>query len=191
MTKNKKFIGKLFLSIIAIFIFVSLVNALGLSQDYHDGNPLKVGPGESKEVMFGRFQNPDNTDVTLKLELVEGGDIAELTGNNLGNFVIPAGNLATPLNIKVSIPEEVPEGTKYNVVVKYADITSKGGTGMITMTQAFTSSMPILVEKPKPAEIEKPSAGSLMMWSIIIIVLIIIIAVVVYFLMRKPRKKSR
>lgn len=180
MAKHK-FIGNLFLSIIVILVLVSLVNALGLSQDYHSKNPLKVGPGETKEAVFGRFQNPDNASITLKIELIEGGDVAKLIDNNLDSFVIPAGSLDAALNIRVSIPNEIPEGTEYNVVVKYTDTADRGGTGMITMSQSSTSSIPILVEKTPVSE--KPQVNSSILWTVIIV--IIIIAIVAYLLMRR------
>jgi len=190
MIKYKKYICELCLSIIAILVLISFVNAIGMSGDYHSGNPLKVGPGESIEAAFGRFQNPDNISITLKIEISEGGDIATLIGDNLNSFVIPAGNLNTPLNVKVSIPEGVSEGTNYTVTIKYTDITDKGGSGMITMAEAKTSSIPILVEKTPiepPVTPEKP-LGSIA-WVVIVLVLAVIIAIVAYLLLRKKNIK--
>lgn len=185
MIKNKQLFGLLLVVLVGTVSLVSFVSALGFAQDYHDKNPLKVGPGETVDAVYGRFQNQGNKSINLKIELIEGGDIATLTDSNLNSFVIPAGSLETPLNVKISIPEEVPEGTRYNLKIRYTDISDNGGNGMITMTQSSTSSIPVLVEKT-PIAPEKPATGNTI-WIVLIVIIAIILAIVAYLLIGKKK----
>jgi len=183
MIKNKKEIRIIILGFMSFLLVLSLISAIGLSLDYNDKNPLKVGPGETKEVIIGRLQNPDNESITLKLEIIEGADIAEVTSDTL---TLPAKSLDTSLNLKISIPEGTPEGTKYKIGIKYADITSKNGTGMIIMTQSQTSSIPVLVQKI-PVE-PTPTAGGISTTTIIILIIGIIVVIAIILLLVKKKK---
>jgi len=147
ITANKKIlIG--FLSVIVLTIMMcSLVSAFALTSWYHNLNYLKVEPGETKEVVFGAFQNSGDEDAILNIELVEGNEIAELTDENLDSFIIPAGELNVPLNVKVSIPEDAIEGSEYKISIRYKEIRISEDTGMIIIIESKTSSIPVLVEK--------------------------------------------
>lgn len=150
MINNKRIlIG--FLSVIVLTIMMcSLVSAFALTSWYHNLNYLKLEPGETKEVVFGAFQNSGDVNVTLDIKLVEGNEIAELTDKNLDSFIIPAGELNVPLHVKVSIPEDAIEDGEQNITykisIRYQEIKILGD-GMITIIESKTSSIPVLVEK--------------------------------------------
>ena len=184
---NKKRRAIEFLSIIVLTIMLcSLVSAVAISLSYHDLNYLKVGPGETKNIVFGRFQNTEDQNKTLKIELIEGSEIAELTDGNLDSFVIPAGELNVPLNIKVSIPEEVVEGTEYKISVRYKDIADSEGTGMVTMVESKTTSIPVLVQKTE----EEPT-GISVTWIIVGILAIIILIVIIKFVLKSKEAPAK
>ena len=148
ITTNKRILI-IFLSVIVLIIMMcSLVSALGLSLHYHDKNYLKVEPGETKEVVFGYFQNSEDEDVILDIKLIEGNEIAELTDPNLDSFIIGAGELYVPLHVKVSIPKNAKKGSEYKISIRYEQIRILGDE-MITIIQSGTSSIPVLVEKTK------------------------------------------
>ncbi len=173
---------------IILALMVNLVSAVGISSEYHNKNILKIGPGETKDIIFGSFQNTDTKDHTIKIELIEGKGIATIIDSGLDSFKVPAGKLDLPLNIKVSIPSEIAEGTSYTITVSYLDITPGNYSGMVTMDESRTSSIPILVEKAAQPE-EKPSENSLT-WVILVVALVIIIAIVAYLLLKGKASKK-
>ncbi len=189
--KNNKQLAE-FVFLFGILIFsISLVNAISLSQDYFNGNPAKVGSGETKEVIFGRIiSRSDEGDRKMILELIEGEDIAEIISEK--SFTVLAGSRENEIKLRVSIPSNVPEGKTYSVSIRIKDVTPSKGEGMVTFTQSTTSSIPILVKKEEVVaqqpltQTEKPLSS--MIWAIAIVV-VIAIAIVAYFLL--PGKKNK
>lgn len=184
---NKKRRSIEFLSIIVLTIMLgSLVSAVAISLPYHNLNYLKVGSGQTKNVVFGNFQNTGDEDIILNIELIEGSEIAELTDSNLNSFTVPSGALNVPLNVKVSIPEDVIEGSEYKITIQYKDITASESTGMITMVESKTTSIPVLVEKTE----EEPT-GISVTWIIVGILAIIILIVIIKFVLKSKEAPAK
>jgi len=182
---NKKRISIKFLLIIVLTIMLcSLVSAVAISLPYHNLNYLKVGPGQTKNVVFGNFQNTGDKDVILSIELIEGDEIAELTDSNLNSFIVRAGVLNVPLNIKVSIPEDAIEGSEYKVTIQYKDITTSESTGMVTMVESKTTSIPVLVQKTEEEQISTT-------WIIVGVLAIIILIVIIKFVLKSKETPAK
>ena len=123
-TTNKKRRHLEFLVITGILVIMlcSSVSALiGLSGEYYDEYPVTIAPEETREVVFGRFQNTGDKDVTLKIELIEGTEIATLTNENLDSFVVPAGVRDAEVKVRISIPENTPSGYRYKLSINYEE----------------------------------------------------------------------
>lgn len=184
---NKKRTSIEFLLIIVLIIMLcSLVSAVAISLPYHNLNYLKVGPGQTKNVVFGNFQNTEDKDVILNIELIEGDEIAELTDSNLNSFTVPAGELNVPLNVKISIPEDVVKGTEYKITIQYKDITASESTGMITMVESKTTSIPVLVQKT-----EEEPIGISVTWIIVGVLAIIILIVIIKFVLKSKETPAK
>lgn len=196
-------IGYLSIFIMLFFICSSgFVSAVSLSSDYHDKNPLIIGSGETKEVVFGRLHNPENESKVLKIELVNGKDIASLIDFGLDAFEIPSGK-SVSLNARVSIPKNAYDN--YTISVNYIELRKDSG-GMVTIAQSKTSSIPVIVNKGGSSEPVKNDKGELknsapespisqtplkrimgsssIIWFVFVIILIIFIIFIVYMLIR-------
>jgi len=182
MKSKKKKTLEIWVLLIVILLFSPISALIGLSSDYHDKNPVIIAPGETKEIVFGRFQNTGDKDVTLKIELVEGGNIATLLSQSLDSFVLPAGTTNTELRTKITIPSDIPEGYQYGITIKYQDIAPLEEGGMIQITESKTSTIPVVVKKPEKAEI------NLLPWLILIILIILIIIVIIYLILQKNKQ---
>lgn len=185
INKKRRLIEFLFVIVLTTML-CSLVSAVAISLPYHNLNYLKVGPGQTKNVVFGNFQNTEDKDVILNIELIEGDEIAELTDSNLNSFTVPAGELNVPLNVEISIPEDAIEGFEYKITIQYKDITASEGTGMITMVESKTSSIPVLVEKT-----EEEPIGISVTWIIIGILAIIILIVIIKFVLKSKETHTK
>lgn len=200
-TNIKLVLNGMALILIGLLLISSVSALFAISQDYSSGNPLSVGPGETKEAVFGRLQNPSDKDLKLKLEITEGSEIAQLA-SPASEVIVPAKSSGEALNIKVSIGENVLEGTNYNIVIKFTDMGNAEDTGTITVSQSSTVSMPVLVKKvtepvvdkenEQPAVTETESTNNLL-WVIggIIIILLIIIGLYMGFVRGKKTNKKR
>jgi len=182
--KKKKYLEILATGILVIILCSAVSALIGLSGEYHDKNPVTIASGETKEVVFGRFQNTGEEEITLKIELVEGKEIATLTSENLDSFVLPAGIRNKEVKVKISIPENTPNGYKYKISINYEDITPPKEGGMIQFTESKTSSIPVLVKA-----LEKPEGISISFGTLIISVIVVaVIAIIVtYFIVKKKQ----
>ena len=183
--KNKKRRNvKTFLVItILTIMLISLVSAVGISTDYHDKNPVKLAPGETRDIIFGRLQNTEEEDISIKIELMAGSEIATITNQNLDSFVVPAGTRNIEINLRVSAPEEAVEGTESKITIKYTELTSSEGEGMIGFTESKTISIPVLIQTP-----EKPKiSAALWIITLVVIILVILIILTAYLIIKKKK----
>ena len=178
--KKRRDVENFLLIVILTVMLISLVSAVGISTDYHDKNPVKLAPGETKEIVFGRLQNAEEKDISIKIELIDGSEIATITNQNLDSFVVPAGTRNTEINLRVSAPEEAAEGTESKITIKYTELTSSEGEGMIGFTESKTTSIPVLIQTP-----EKPKI-SIALW-IIITAIIVLIILTAYLIIKKKK----
>ena len=161
-----------------------------ISSGYHKNNPLVMAPGETREIQFGRLQNPEETDKIYKIELVDGEEIAILIGEDFDMFVVPAGTMGIAVNLRISIPENFNDMDEYIVSIKFSEITSSNDEEkMITFITSTTKSMPVLINSLLSREKESSKYSGLkyvwirehILW-IIFSILIIFIVLIIYFL---------
>ncbi len=185
-TKYEKY---LLMVVLSIFMFFPLINGLGISSDYGGDNLPKVAPGETKTINILGLMSSETTPVKIKVEL-----------SDKSGFITPVDKDITLkpgvyqyVPIKVSIPENVPEGTSYSFELKFLDITPKDNLGTIGFSKSSVIGKTILVERTlqpeAPAPAEKPAMDYT--WYIVVLVIVIIIAIVAYFLLRNKNIKSK
>ena len=171
-------------AIILIFLialnFIN-VNALGISSYYYSKKPLIMAPGESNEVVFGKFQNMvGDHDITIRIELLEGEEIAEILDSSLDYFV-PLGREDIPINMKVSIPRKSVEGEEYTITIRYYELNPPVEIGTVGLSAASQKTVRVLIQKP----IKKPLKEMIWIFLIILIILILIVIIIIYFVKGK------
>jgi hypothetical protein len=180
-----------FVLLVVGLMVLPAISAVAISQDYHNLNPVRILPGESEDIIFGRFQNNEDADKILEITLVDDAGIGVLTSENLDNFVVSAKDMNVPLNMRISIPEDAVEGTSYNILVNYKDITPSDATGMVVIAYSETVSIPVIagaqLEVPSD-DVENEEAG-LLLW-IAVIVGIILIGILIFWIIRIRRADS-
>lgn len=186
--KNKK-IEVFLVSIVLVVMLCNFVSAgVAMSLGYHDKNPLLMAPGETNEIVFGLFQNSEDTDAILTLELADGEEIATLTDKNLDSFIVPGGSRDTRINMEISIPNSAPENYQYRVAVRYTDITPKAEEeGTLMFIRSETIGIPILVQIPERA-LSKLGIFAIIVLSIILVIVLIIF---LFYLLRKKTQSIK
>ena len=177
---------------LVVLLLVSFVNAFGIAVSYWEpDNPLRIEPGDSADISF-RLQNAaeEDEDITLKAEIVEGSEIATITDESTEYFV-PAGSEGVKTNIRVSIPEGTPLGTKYKIAIGYTQIVVDEGK-MVQIAARIVQNIPVVVgeetvviEEPKMA----PKKG--ISTSVLIVIGVLIIIVILYYLLKKKKRTRR
>lgn len=173
--KNKGKVLGLLISVILIVDFCYFVSAFGFSNDYPQGHPFIVAPGETKEMII--YLVSTSTEQAI-LNLTSGGEIATITdSSNIYNISNAAG-----VHIRVSVPADVPEGTGYKVSLSAKSITTSSG-GMITFGFQTGATAYVLVKKPT-APVENPASSFNATWIILALIIAVAIIVIIYLIIK-------
>lgn len=166
-----------------ILAVTSVVTAFGVSTSYWIGNPLQVNPGQTKIITFRLENMVGESDVTVKAELLKGGEIASISDELI---IVPIGTKDTELPITISIPEGTAIGTKYVVTISSQTVQTGSGGGVILGTGAETAfDVEVVPVPPEPVVVEEAAAGNQVIW---ITLLIIIVVVAIYFYVKRKKK---
>jgi len=175
--------------LLVVPFFLSFVNAFGIAVSYWEpDNPLRLQPGESVDITF-RLQNSveGGEEITLVAELTEGGEIATIIDESK-EYVVPAGSESVRTNIRISIPEDAPLGSKYIVAVGYTQVTEDEGK-TVQVAARIVQNIPVIVGE-ETVIVEEPELaleGGISTTNIILGILVVLVIIVIlrYLLKRK------
>jgi len=188
MINKKTVIERILVSALFVILLSSFVSALGIGMSYTMNKPLEIGPGETKEIKLTPNSMISEGDMKLAVKIMKGSEIASLVDAS-AQVNLPAGG-QVPVNIKISIPAGVSEGTEYIVTFNFKPINPPEEAGTVSFNTANEVSMKVIVKTPPPEPahvvtplVEKPKGNY--SWVIIVIALAVIIAIVAYLFLRK------
>ena len=197
-----------FVLVVFCFFLLEIVSAFSVATLYSENYPLKMKPGESRETFFLlRNVVEGDSDVNVRSALVKGGEIANLLDGPI-KYEVPFGK-EVEVFLKVQIPEDIPIGTRYNIVALFRPIAEETTDGNIQFLVNIGKSIPVIVvDKKKESEyrdtrtltledeseelVEKSaySSKSKSVWFVAIISFllgIIIMMVVIIFILKRRR----
>lgn len=180
----------LVLAFFALLSVAAFAHAAGVSQPYWDENPLRVYPGESKDIQFILQNGVGNQDMTFTYKLSSSAEIIRPLDSQ-ASYKVPAGNTNTPVNFRVSIPANATIGTEYSVGIEF---TSKPETqaGLLQLGSAYTTGFKVIVgEKPLPPPGAAPAKpASTIVPTLLLILGVAVLALILWLVLRR-RKRER
>jgi len=183
---------------VVLLLFVGLVGAaFGVNSAcdgddcYWDGRPLILESGESRKLYFG-LQNAEEEDITLRVELTSGSEIAVLRDENL-EYVVSPGSRDVKINVDVQIPEDAEVGEEYNVGILVRQVPSGEG-GMVQISGSIGNSFSVIVGEVLFAEDEEEVQGKSKIAIILLASLtalsLIVLIILAYVLVRSRKITS-
>ena len=179
-------------SIILIILLVSNIFAFGVGAPYHENNPLKISPGESKIINFN-FQNPAGKDLTVRPSIRQGSEILEFIDSS--DFIVAVGD-SVDFNARVTIPSNAQINSIYPIEVSFTTVekAEEGktlGLGASVGRRFNVEIIPIAEEIPE--EEPKLPTNYFKKYQLAIIIAIIIIIILIWFILKKknPSKKIK
>ena len=127
---------------IIFLLEISLVLALGVNSPYWNENPLKMAPGETRDVAFNLENGINEQTAHAFVSLTQGDNIAQITSQT--QFTIPPGNKDSRIILKISIPSGVPQGTSYTVEFSVKD-SPEQQTGNVQLNKEYKVSFPVQI----------------------------------------------
>jgi len=181
--QNKKRIFEILLIFGILLINFSLINAMGFSTAFDDSYPFVIAPGETKDMSV----TLSSTDpLKVGVTLTSGSEIATISDTE---YDLGVGEMI-PVNLKIEIPDNVAEGTKYKISLLARDITPAGGT--VSLAGEVGVSFTVLVQKPAPVE-ETPAPveeeGISTIWWVLGIIVIIAIIAIIWFVVKNRKEE--
>ncbi len=132
-------INKKIVSLILIILLSNYVYAFAVSSTYWKDNPLELLPGETRNTHITLQNLVGENDITAKITISEGFEIARLTDSS-NTYFIPFGT-KKQVNLRVSIPNK----TKiYNYNVKLI-LTTVEETGEFGLGSSIEHNIPVVV----------------------------------------------
>ena len=174
------------IALIFIAVFLTsfcLVSAFGIASSYSGDAPVKIYPGETKEVSFN-LQNTDKENgLVLAARLsVSSGIIATLDKES---YDVGYKDTSVYALMTVKVPADAKVGDKYTISVTFTQKNVEGG-GMISLGTQVTRIIGVEVVPVPPEPVPETPAPSVPWgWIISIIAVIIIIALIIYLVLKK------
>jgi len=167
------------LLILSVFLF-SFISSYGVSAPYWKGHPITIAPGDTKTVSITLQQGINDGDVTVNVNLKKGSEIASIRE---GEYFVGAGTKDTEILVTITIPEEVPLETSYEVTLASAQVVSGGGGG-VSLGVAIDTTFDVLV-----ADVTRTKKQDNTLLIAIIIILILVVLFAIFFMKKKKRKR--
>ncbi|MBU3905170.1 MAG: hypothetical protein KJ906_03415 [Nanoarchaeota archaeon] len=181
---------KLNLGLFIIFLLiVSLVSAFGVTTSYWlPDKPLILYPGETREVSLVLQNMVGDKDLTLKAQITEGSEVAELVNPDTEYFV-PFGSKDISVIVRVYIPEDVDLEEEYNVAVTFKEIIEQKGQ-MLEMSGSVGANIPVLIKSYSESTGKSPAMKNPSLLYALAIV-IVLAAVIVFVTFKKKKSKNK
>jgi len=179
-----------FLVVTIVMMCVS-VSGFGVSSTYSTAYPLRLAPGETKDIQFALIASAGDTRLVLSAEQIEGQDIAEITDSDLEYEVSVSED--TFVNVRVTAPKT--EG-RYSMKFRFTDVTpsDEGKLGTVMFRGATDFGVDVFVEEPppvvQPVETPQPAGEGTPFWVWLLIIIIIVIIVIIVIIIIKKKKSG-
>ncbi|MFH1585846.1 MAG: hypothetical protein ABIB79_03700 [archaeon] len=179
--------------ILVLLLSLNCVLALGVSSPYWKDKPLKMYPGEVKDITFTLVNKPTGETEKAFVAMEDDAGIAEITSGS--EYFVEPGTVNTKVRLKISIPESASVGDNYKVMFSVKG-ASPSSSGMVQLSVGYNVDFPVEVvpevEVPPnqiPDEVipqieEGISTGVIFG----IIVAILVVVLIILFLILKRRK---
>lgn len=166
---------------ITLFL-LSSASAFAISAKYHEGNPLYILPGESKEVPFILQNLGGTSDINIKLEIGTGKEFLKIEDPS-EVYVVPAGG-KTSVNLMMSVPADAKVKEIYPVSLNFITL-SNSESGAFSLSGAIVQRFDAIVGTGIPAEETNISTG----FVILIIAIALAVGAAFYYLAIRKKKK--
>jgi len=168
-----------------IMMLLCSVSAFGISSPYWEGSPMTPHAGSTQNVQLTLQNMVGDTDITARVVLINGSEIATITDENKDYF-IPLGKSDVPINIKITIPEDAKDGDMYNVKLSVTTLATEN-EGALGISSSIEKSFDVIIISDKKQSLWQNVADKS---SPIVYYLIGGIAIVIigFFLLRKNKE---
>lgn len=169
-----------------LIVSAPTILALGISSPYWQDNPLKMYPGQVKEIPF-TLVNGEKEDAQAFVALSEGKEIAEITSGT--EYLVSSDSTDKKIILKISIPRDAKTGDSYSIRFSIKSSPQKEA-GTVQLNVGYNVNFPVSVVSSSEATVEIKASESekTQLSKIIILLPLVIIAVIIFIILYKSRR---
>lgn len=173
INKKEMKMGKLSLILIAFVIFSGYASAFGIGSAYHKDNPLKLGVGETKEIVFNLQNMPGPADISARPSISKGSEVLALI--NSGDILVPVGG-SIDVKAKVSIPVSAKIGDIYPIEITFTTL-AKSESGTFSFGSSVGKGFNIIVVPAAEEALPEEKASTTWITYLIVGILLLILII--------------
>jgi len=187
MQKIKKEMGIGALLIIACLLLINLASAFAISSPYWKDYPLKLMPGDSRDVQFVIVNQAGDSDLKVRVNILEGNDSIKITDSS--NIYDAKLGTKTPVNFLVNVPQDAKIGDSYEIKLEFTTLV-QSQSGNFGISNSIGKSFPLIIGEEASAVVEPiaPAKTGSNIWIYILIAIAILIVVIITISKAKKRK---
>lgn len=171
--KNKELTSILCMAL----LILPLVSSAGIASPYWESNPLEMNYGQTRVVDLNLQNLVGDEDITVRVEITEGSEIASLASNT---YTAVAGTSDTLIPVTISIPENYDKSIQ-RVIISAQTVSDESDEGMVALGTGWTTSFDVIISQ---AQVQEESDSN-SLWLIIIIIAIIVVIIFIFVLRRR------
>lgn len=180
--------------VLVCLLSLNFIFALGVSSPYWSENPLKMYPGQTKDVAFTLVNKADGEVEKAFVVLKQDAGIVKLKSGD--EYTVNPGSKDAKIILTISVPEDASLGQTYDIKFSAKSAPLEEG-GMAQLTVGYNVDFPIEVVEKSEVPIEKvseevpaPEKEWNMGLIISIILAILVIIIIIWFVMKKKNPVS-
>ncbi|MBI4158998.1 hypothetical protein HY500_01935 [Candidatus Woesearchaeota archaeon] len=141
VNKNMK---RVFVFAITLLFIAPFANAFGVSSPYWDEKPLVMYPGQSNDLQLQLQNMVGDENMKLTASVVEGGDIARLTDEDIV-YDVPLGRKDVKVGVRVDIPGNAQLYGNYKIKVQFKQV-AKESSGTVGLSGSVVQTIPVFIK---------------------------------------------
>jgi len=190
MKNNRNTCNKVYVSLAMLIILgISFVSAFSVSSPYMANKTLNLFPDSKITNLEFVLQNGGGAteNVTIRVNILEGSEITNITDDDNIYTVSPGAQV--PVNLRITLPENVMIGNTYNVRLEFSTVTL-GQSGEFGFGTGQEQSFKVVVVKEIVQKTPANFLSSKLFLPLIIGILLILL-IMIMFLIRRKQKLSK
>ena len=173
---------KTILPVLIVLSLFSFISSAGIASPYWENNPLNMNYGETKTIELNLQNMVGDEDITVKVIIKQGEDIATLDKDT---YTAAAGTSDTLIPLTIKIPENYGKPSQ-TVEIETKTVTQDQG-GMVTLGTGLTTKFDVLLSE-KSDSASGGESGSSTAKIIALVIAIIVLILIIFFVMKRKRK---
>ncbi len=182
--ENKNSTKLVLSSLLVLTVLASFISATGVTSLYWNGEnarPLYLQPGESKDIYFELQNMVGTSDVSFKVQVINGSEFVKLLDSK-DIYEVPTQTENIKVNIKVTMPQTAKVGEKHIIGLAFTAVNPSAGG--FSLGSAFDKYFDIIVPVDNNSITEEEDSSNNMY--LYLLIGILILGIIIWFV-----KKNR